>query len=261
MNQSEDPSETVQIRVHGQSLSPTLVYLPGLHGDWTLVGGFRRALDNRVCFVEVTYPRTTTWSLSDYATGIDVALKERGISIGWLLGESFGSQVVWEIVKQDRFDVQGIILAGGFARHPAPWMANVAYFLARRATYKFLKVFFYCYWQVSRVRFRRSPETRSGLQEFISRRTEADCRAARHRLHLVAGNDPMNIVRAVKVPVFALAGLLDPIVPWHPARRWLRGNCPGLCGERLLWRADHNVLGTAPNETARQVLEWMRRKP
>ena len=76
--------ETLQIRIHSPAASPTLIYLPGLHGDWTLVGGFRQALAGRVRFVEFTYPRTLTWSLDDYATGIEQALAENGISSGWL---------------------------------------------------------------------------------------------------------------------------------------------------------------------------------
>ena len=62
------------MRVHGDAATPTLVYLPGLHGDWTLIGRFRKTLGNRVRFVEVTYPRTLEWSLEDYATGVEKAL-------------------------------------------------------------------------------------------------------------------------------------------------------------------------------------------
>src|SRR5437588_13095331 len=81
-------SEEVQIRVHGPVSSPiTLVHLPGVHGDWTLIGGFRRALGDRVRFIEIAYPRTTSWSLRDYAKGLSQGLGRKGISEGWLLGE------------------------------------------------------------------------------------------------------------------------------------------------------------------------------
>jgi hypothetical protein len=33
-------SERIQMRVHGVNDSPTLIYLPGLRGDWTLVSSF-----------------------------------------------------------------------------------------------------------------------------------------------------------------------------------------------------------------------------
>src|SRR5690349_10943651 len=92
--------DTVQIRVHGPVGGATLVYFPGLHGDWTLLGGFRRVLDGKVRLVEIAYPRTLEWPLSDYGRGVEGALAQKGVTGGWLLGESFGSQVVWEILKQ-----------------------------------------------------------------------------------------------------------------------------------------------------------------
>ncbi len=66
-----DACETLRLRLHGDDSLPTLIYLPGLHGDWTLVASFRRALAGRVRFVEFTYPRTLTWPLDDYATAIE----------------------------------------------------------------------------------------------------------------------------------------------------------------------------------------------
>ena len=75
-------SERLQWRVHGDASRPALIYLPGLHGDWTLVSSFRRALGGRVRFVEFTYPRTTDWSLEDYAAHIENALREAGIGRG-----------------------------------------------------------------------------------------------------------------------------------------------------------------------------------
>ena len=36
-------SDSVELRQQGDPTLPALIYLPGLHGDWTLVGSFRRA--------------------------------------------------------------------------------------------------------------------------------------------------------------------------------------------------------------------------
>ena len=80
--------EKLQIRIHGAAHLPTLIYLPGLHGDWTLIGDFRKHLAGKVRFVEFTYPRTLTWSLDDYAEAIEKSLAQNGITSGWLLGES-----------------------------------------------------------------------------------------------------------------------------------------------------------------------------
>ncbi|MGP8020155.1 MAG: hypothetical protein ACLPRE_04075, partial [Limisphaerales bacterium] len=63
--------------------------------------------------------------------------------------------------------------------------------------------------------------------------------------------------RQTKLPVFGLTGFFDPIVPWPRVRRWLRKNCPALREYKVIMRADHNVLNTAPKEAAKQVLRWI----
>src|ERR1700722_14242151 len=118
-------TEELQIRVYGDASQPTLIYLPGLHGDWTLVGSFKRALQGRLRFAEVTYPRTLTWSVEDYAANVEKALAERGITRGWLLGESFSSVVVWPMIERKKFQADGLILAGGFVEHSMRWAARL----------------------------------------------------------------------------------------------------------------------------------------
>jgi hypothetical protein len=39
------------VRVHGSPALPTLIYLPGIHGDWTLASSFRAGMSGKVCFV------------------------------------------------------------------------------------------------------------------------------------------------------------------------------------------------------------------
>jgi pimeloyl-ACP methyl ester carboxylesterase len=249
--------EELQVRVHGDSSLPTLVYLPGLHGDWTLIGSFRRALGGQVRFVEITYPRTRQWSLNDYAAGVETALAKNGIKRGWLLGESFSSQVVWPMVARETFPIEGVILAGGFGRHPMRWAVRLAERICGDIPLSLLVVLMFGYARLARYRYRRSPETLAGIQEFIARRTEPDRQAAKHRLHLLAQSNPGAMVEQVAVPVYGLSGLIDPIVPWCCVRPWLRQHCPALRDYRILWRADHNVLSTAPTEAAEQVLRWM----
>jgi pimeloyl-ACP methyl ester carboxylesterase len=250
-------AEELQLRIHGGASLPALIYLPGLHGDWTLIGGFRHALDGRTRFVEVTYPRTLTWSLDDYAAAIETALEQQGITGGWLLGESYGSQPLWALVGRGKFAAQGVILAGGFVKHPMRQVVRLAEKLTGRISNAFFVWIIFSYAKVARFRYRRSPEVLATIDEFVARRTELDRRAAQHRLHLITENDPRPIARGTKLPVYGLSGWLDPIVPWPLVRRWLRTNCAALRNYKVLRRADHNVLSTAPREAAEQVLEWM----
>jgi pimeloyl-ACP methyl ester carboxylesterase len=250
-------TEKLEMRVHGDASLPTLVYLPGLHGDWTLVGSFRRALGGRVRFAEVTYPRTLTWSLEDYAGGVEAALAERGIARGWLLGESFSSQVVWSLVARKRLQIEAVILAGGFVRHPMRWGVWLAERFCGGISLGLLTRILFGYAKVARFRYRRSPEVQASIHEFIERRTELDIQAAKHRLDLIGQNDLRSIARQSGVPVYGLTGLVDPIVPWWWVRPWLKRNCSSLREYRIIWRADHNVLGTAAEAAAEQVVRWM----
>ena len=248
--------EKLQLRIHDNDSLPTLVYFPGLHGDWTLIGGFRKAVAGKVRFIEMTYPRTLDWSLDDYADAIETALAQNGITRSWLLGESYGSQVLWALVARGKFQTQGIILAGGFVRHPMHWAVRLAERIAGKIPLRMAVAIIFGFAKTARFRFRKSPEILAEIDQFINRRTELDKQAATHRLHLIAQNDPREIARNVNVPVFALTGVLDPIVPWPFVQRWLKKNCAALHDYKIV-RADHNVLGTGTRDAARQILEWM----
>jgi pimeloyl-ACP methyl ester carboxylesterase len=253
----EDQAEQLQIRIHNANASPTVVYLPGLHGDWTLIGAFREALGPRARFVEITYPRSLTWSLDDYAAAVEEKLAAASITEGWLLGESFGSQIVWPMLNRPRFKVQGIILAGGFARHPIKSAVRLAERLAGSIPLSLVVAILFGYARIARLRFRRSPQILASINEFIARRTPLDKQAAKHRLHLLTVTDPCETVKATILPIYALTGLVDPIVPWIFVRPWFRKYCPALRAYRIIWKADHNVLGTAPKAAADQVAQWV----
>jgi pimeloyl-ACP methyl ester carboxylesterase len=266
----EPTPEKLQIRIHPQAECvspapgvaaasvPTLIYLPGLHGDWTLISSFRQALAGRARFVEITYPRSLTWSLDDYARAIESELKRSGIEAGWLLAESYGSQVGWQLVGRGRLQVAGLILAGGFVRHPATWGVRLASALLRKVSPPLMMRLLHVYSKVFQVRFRRAPEVIADMGAFLARRTDLDRRAAKHRLDLIAANDPCSVARNCASPVYSLTGFFDAIVPWVPVRRWLRRNCPALRDQRIIWRADHTVLATAPQAAADQVAAWIK---
>jgi pimeloyl-ACP methyl ester carboxylesterase len=287
--------EQLQVRIHGGAALPSLVYLPGIHGDWTLVGSFRAALAGRVRFVEFIYPRTLTWGLAEYAAAVEAALLTRGVSHGWVVGESFGSQVAWGLCwdslidiesgrrparvavppcrsssvlcKEEgppasapsglRFQTDGLVLAGGFVRYPAMWGVGLARRLGRSVSLTWLTRFLGFYAKCARIRHCRAPETLASIDEFIARRNELDRQAIVHRLRLIQDNDPRPIARRTRVPVYVLSGCLDPIVPWWLVRAWLRRHCPGYRGGKAILLADHNVLGTSPRRAARQVLQWI----
>lgn len=250
--------EKLELRVYGDPSLPVLIYLPGLHGDWTLIGGFRSAVAGRVRFVEMTYPRTVTWTLDDHAAAIESELGKLGIAGGWLLGESFGSQPMWALIARGKFKVQGAVLAGGFVRYPGqPFLQLMEKCIGPLPSFFFVKIIF-GYAKFARFRYRDSTQTLATLDEFLARRRDQrDRQAAQHRLHLIRGNDPRRTAMTTQAPIFGLSGILDPLVPWPPVRRWLKRKCPALRDYKVVRRADHNVLNTGTKESARWILEWM----
>lgn len=261
--------ETFSLRTHGEPTLPTLIYLPGLHGDWTLISSFRAAIAGRVRFVEFAYSRNATLSLDDYAHEILAALAAQGVTHGWLMAESFGSQVGWAILQalqnppaevSPQFTVDGLILAGGFVRHPVIVGVKLARFVSANTPPWLLRLFLWAYTHYAHFRHRRAPETLQDIGEFaVRRQTPGDREAMAHRLDLIAAADFREVARATLLPVFSLIGFWDPIVPWWPVRTWLRRECSGWRGDRMLYRADHTVLATQPEASVRQVLEWMGR--
>lgn len=258
--------ERLELRSHGNTDLPTLIHLPGLHGDWTLLGPFRAALAGRVRFVETTYPRQQDWRLDDYAVALEGALSELGISRGWVIGESFSSQVAWHFLarQQERgsraaFRFDGLVLVGGFVRHPWPWGVRIAHSASCAVPLPLLRTLCGIYGRVAGRRYCDSPEILAELNEFVTRRTnEADRQTITGRYRVISGNDLRPVARSAGVPVYQLSGAWDPIVPWWQVCLWLRLNCPWYRASRILWRAGHNVLLSAPGESAEQILAWMK---
>ncbi len=260
-------NERIVLRVYGDAALPTLIYLPGLHGDWTLVSSFRAAVKNKVRFVEFTYPRTVEWSLEDYARAVIQELKASGIHSGWLLGESFSSQVTWKMIDLATaepalgFEVSGLILAGGFARYPILTGVRLVRVVNRAMPASLMRLALSIYASYARLRHRRAPETRASIDEFIARRTEPDRQAILHRYGLILSSNAPEVACRCRLPTYALTGFVDPVVPWLWTLPWLRRHCPGFRDWRIIFNADHNVLGTAPQKAASQILRWMNQKP
>jgi pimeloyl-ACP methyl ester carboxylesterase len=261
-------TQSLPCRVHGDC-DPTLVYLPGLHGDWTLLGPFRQALGNRARLVEFAYPRRTDWALENYARFAADALLSRGVNNIWVLGESFSSQVAWALVKQfselqapgtePTLNLRGLILVGGFVKHPWPWGVWLAHRASAGAPHWLLKRACHAYGDFARRRHACSTSVCEELREFVERRlAPGDREAVTSRYHLIADNDLRPVARRATLPVFHLSGGIDPIVPWWHVRPWLRRHCPGFRESRILHRAGHNVLLDAPDASAAQILEWTR---
>ncbi len=241
------------MRVH-DGPGPTVIYLPGLHGDWGLIGAFRRALGERVRFVEFSYSKEEL-SLEALAELVHAELTAKGVTSGWILGQSFGSQVGWALVARG-FAADGVVLAGGFVRHPWPWGA-VLFRAILAAPAWLIGPGYRAYTAVCNAAARRGADEARELMAFAENRGPAEWRASAWRLSLIARADPRPVARAFRSPVHYLGGMIDPLVPWPLVTRWLQRECPGYKGEAIIRAADHNVLGSSPRESAERVLAWL----
>lgn len=258
----------MQLRVYGEENLPTLIYLPGMHGDWTLIAALREALAGRVRFVEFAYPLRDL-PLEEYGPAIGRALRERGIRRGWVLAESFGSQVAWgwlEWVRKGRqtggesFEVEGIILAGGFVRYPLAWGIRLVRGRQRKMSPKSIGAVLGAYVRFQKWRHRGRPTVRASLEEFLANRAvPEDRRVILQRYGLILSNDPRALAANPGTPVYYLTGFWDIVVPWPFVLAWLKKHCATLRDWRLVWNAEHNVLCTQPEASARQILAWMGR--
>lgn len=256
-----DPDETIGLETGGNATGPNLVYLPGLHGDGTLATGLRRELGADVRWLGVIYPRTTAWTLADYANAIARRLNQEVHGEIWLLAESFGSQVAWallELPEATRPRIAGVILAGGFVRHPWLSCVRIAQFIFSRAPRWLFGAALRTYALVLRLRHRSCTHTATNLNEFLARRlAPGDRDAMSQRFDLITGSKAESIASANTTPVFQLTGFWDPVVPWPGITRWLRRRCPGWRGRAVVPWADHAVLVTQPAAAARHIRSWL----
>jgi pimeloyl-ACP methyl ester carboxylesterase len=244
---------------------PTLIYLPGIHGDWTLAGRFRRALGDRAGFVEFNYPRSLQWNLEDYADAVVEALEARGINHGWLIGESFSSQVAWAIgARQTQaarvagaFVIDGVILAGGFVRYPYDWEVRAGIWSHDHLPDACWRFGFSCLVHSARWLAGNDPAIAEDVVEFVARRTPEDLRIIRRRMEILLERDLRPAACAARMPVYQLTARGDFIVPWGPVRRWLRAACPGYRSTRVVPFSSHSVLFSRPALSVEQILVWV----
>lgn len=252
---------------------PTLIYLPGLHGDNTLTGEFRRELVGKAELLCFGYPRDSSlyWTFDDYARALDEFLGKQGAKHGWILAESFGSQVAWAWLERQHMQesgdsgsgsswtCDGLILVGGFVSHPWPRMAALAERFLGRASDRMARALLGMYQAFSGIRHRGDPRKAEALAEFVRKRmVSGDRDHLQQRLRIMLASDWRATAKRTAIPVWYVSGFWDVIVPWGPVRRWLVRECPGYKGFRIMGGSDHGVLFSQPEEATRWIVDRIR---
>ena len=63
----------------GNTQAPPIVYLPGVHGDWTPQVRARPLLSREFWLIETAYPRIDHWSINDFSRSLKQLLDRLGI--------------------------------------------------------------------------------------------------------------------------------------------------------------------------------------
>lgn len=252
--------DSILHRLSGPEDAPVVVYLPGLHGDWTPLNRTRLHLSRHFRLVELSYPQRAEWDLADYADAAEERLTELGLGPVHLLGESFSSLVCWELLRRHPRRALSLTLAGGFCQPPHPRglrLLALGFGVLPGALWN-RGVEAYC----MSLAWRARPVAGDAQQEplFFAARGRRGLRAMRKRLAIIQSADFRSLLGELTLPVGYIGGGSDPIVPVRREIETLRRGLPAAC--RFRWRlvdgAPHPILPARPVECTRFIVDVVR---
>jgi len=232
------------------SMSPedrhtTLVLAPGLDGTGMLFAPLLKALPAGQRTQVVRYPADSRWSLGEYARFLADQLPAGRVV---LLGESFSSIVVLELLALKLKPIEAAIFSAGFATPPQPsrlWLARVPVLptLLIAAAPRCM---------VRRHLLGSSP-TREQCDLLASLRGHVKPATIAHRMKLV-GQRYAFAQHRLDLPVCYLQASDDRVVPGQRLQ-WFREHCSSLHVEQF--DSPHCLLQCRPKETAAAITRFM----
>ncbi len=252
-----DSAEGLVHQRAGDPDAPPVLYLPGVHGDWTPQIGARPLLSRDYHFVETAYPRIDTWSIDDYARALNALLDELGIESAHIVGESFGSLVGWQFGIENPERIRSFTLVGGFARPPRFRIASAAAVALKKLPNGLLESGI-DYYVAGKSAFGQSRET-FDVGAYPATRTERGRRATANRMNIIQGSDFSTQLKEVSFPVRYLGGANDIVVPIRREIATLSAHLPTHCDfqSELLRGAPHAMIASHPEETSERISQWV----
>jgi aminoacrylate hydrolase len=240
----------------GDPDAPPILYLPGVHGDWTPQVRARSILSRDFHFVETAYPRIENWSIDDYARALKEMLDGLGIESAHIVGESFGSLVAWQfgIANPDR--VRSFTLVGGFSRPPRFRVAAAA--ALKALPNNLLESAIDVYVAGKSAAGERRETFESGA--YPATRTPRGRRATANRMTIIQESDFRDQLKQIKFPVRYLGGARDIVVPVRREIATLLAHLPPHCDfqSELVAGAAHAIIASHPEETVEHMSRWVR---
>jgi pimeloyl-ACP methyl ester carboxylesterase len=253
-----DSAKALIYQASGDRDAPPILYLPGVHGDWTPQVGARPILSRDFHFLETAYPRIETWSIDDYARALKKLLDDLGIESAHIVGESFGSLVMWQFGVANPERVRSFTLVGGFSRPPRFRVAAAAAAALRTLPTQLLEssIDLYVSGKSAMGEVRESFD--SGVYPAV--RTPRGRRATANRMSIIQASDFTEQLKEIKFPVRYLGGAKDIVVPVRREIATLLAHLPPHCDFRseLVPGAPHAMIASHPQQTVEHLTRWVR---
>ncbi len=241
----------------GDPNAPPVLYLPGVHGDWTPQVAARPLLSRNYHFVETAYPRIETWSIDDYAHALNDLLDELGIESAHIVGESFGSLVGWEFGIANPARVRSFTLVGGFSRPPRFRIAAAAAAALKTLPTRLLESSIDAY-VAGKSAFGESRET-FDVGAYPASRTARGRLATAKRMNIIQASDFSDRLTEVAFPVRYIGGANDIVVPVRREIATLANYLPKHCDfqSELVRGAPHAMIASHPEATVDHISRWV----
>lgn len=259
--ESFEQSTDLLTRISGPAEAPVVVYLPGLHGDWTPMWRAQGLISRNHRLIEVAYPRSATdWTLDDYVARVEALLERLGVGGVHLLAESFGSLVGWGVCCRSPERTKTLMLAGGFCSTPGRLRVALGGAIMRLLPPGTLDrmVDLYLVYLIKRG---FPPDAFRRDDFFPAARTRQGWLSARNRLKIIRDTDVRERLCELRLPVLYFGGAWDLIVPVRREIATIKGRLhPECCFQSVLYpQAPHAIIPARATTVAGLIGEWVER--
>ena len=256
---AETPSGELVYRIRGGEGAVPVVYLPGVHGDWTPQAAASVILAGAFRLVEISYPREPLWRLEDYASALVSLLDRLEIESTHVVAESFGSLVGWEFGLEHGSRVRSMVIVGGFCQPPGPRKVLLAKWGLSVLPTGLFEQGVDAYVAIRKHQGKlEHPEMEVDLP-YATVRTDLGRIATVSRFEIMCTSDYRHQLHEVLFPVRYIGGDSDLIVPVKREIRTLSELLSEEAGfqSRLIANAPHMIISSHPVETAGQIADWI----
>ena len=258
-----DMLDQLQGMVHqesGERDGPPAIFLPGVHGDWTLLKRARPILADKLRLIEITYPRAGSWNLGEFSRALEDLMDVLELDSAHLIAESFGSLIGWQFGLECPSRVRSMVLVGGFCQPPGPQRIGLAktalsllpsFILEKGIDLYTSRRAFYLDFAYSDLGGMPIP--------YFATRSARGRRATVNRLSIIERADFRPHLNRIRFPIRYVGGANDQVVPVRREVETLKRRLPAECGfqSHVIPGGRHAILASHPEPSARRIVDWV----